>query len=339
MCTADDSSSSLHASWLEDVALLPDDELLALAYTFSHSAARLRVYLELFRARMGERAQFAACLICFDLAQKGDPQMASQFAFLQGTLVSLSRNKEWVQQLVGDQGYLYALWTQCSQSLTHVSEPLAHDAPGVAESYGILRPTDAPVVGHLQLLGDDDLDAETLEVDEQAMWSSYVQACEQFFGSGARVTTYDGSMGFRLRGHHGQARAQAFDVALEHCQKFVAPARGMRPLLLLAWGLSLKARGLLGQPNKRRQHLITQGLTAFVLAAKDVAQVAQVLGPLYADADVWPGIAELLAQYNRFVRTQYRASDREVQGATSHKMIAANHAAWVEAFVAEGMAQ
>jgi hypothetical protein len=108
-------------------------------------------------------------------------------------------------------------------------------------------------------------------------------------------------MGFRLRGHHGQARAQAFSQALEQCEKFVPPAKGMRPLLLLTWGLSLKPRGLLGQPNKRRQHLLSAGLQAFLLAGPEVAQVAEVMGPLYAEADAWPQIAALLGQYQQFV--------------------------------------
>ncbi len=294
--------ANLRAVWLKDVGSLPDDELLALAYAFSHSSDRLRVYLELFRGRVGERAQFAASLICFDLAQKGDGAMAAQFAFLRGTLQALSSNENLVAHLVGDQAYLCALWAQCSQTLADAEAASGHDGAGVAEELGVLRAEDAPIAGSLNLLTDDDLDPTALQVDEEAMWRSYVIACEQFFGSGAQMASYDGSMGFRMRNHHGQARAQAFDLALEHCQSFVPPARGMRPLLLMAWGLSLKARGLLGQPNKRRHHLLTQGLQAFVQAKDEVAQVAQVLGPLYAVLDTWPNIAMLLAQYAQYLR-------------------------------------
>jgi hypothetical protein len=227
--------------------------------------------------------------------------MAAQFAYLRGTLWQLGQTPNMVAHLVGQHAYLSALWQQCAQALQDLEGPASHDAPGVAEAYGLLRPLDAPLAGSLDLLTDDDLSAETLEVDEEAMWRSYVRACEQFFGSGVAQASYDGSMGFRLRGHHGQARAQAFSQALEQCEKFVPPAKGMRPLLLLTWGLSLKPRGLLGQPNKRRQHLLSAGLQAFLLAGPEVAQVAEVMGPLYAEADAWPQIAALLGQYQQFV--------------------------------------
>lgn len=308
MSFSEQTAASLRAAWLQDVGSLPDDELLALAYTFSNSAARLRIYLELFRGRAGQRAQFAASLICFDLAQKGDAAMASQYAFLQGTLIELSKNAELISQLVGDHAYLCALWAQCHENLMQHSAPPAHDAPGAAEAFGYLRAQDAPVAGELNLLTDDDLAPEALEVDEAEMWRIYAQGCEQFFGAGAQVATYDGSMGFRLRGHHGQARAQSFDLALERCEGFVAPARGMRPLLLMAWGLSLKARGLLGQPNKRRQHLLSQGLLGFVQATQEVTQVAQVMGPLYSDVDTWPQIAMFVAQYAQYLRQWRRAA-------------------------------
>lgn len=299
---------SLRAAWLQDVGSLPDDDLLALAYSFAHSAERLRIYLELFRGRAGLRAQFAACLICFDLAQKGDAAMAAQFAFLQGTLMDLAKNQNLASELVGQHAYLCALWAQCHEALKQSSTPEAQDAPGTAEAFGFLRAQDAPLAGSIDLLTDDDLSPEALEVDEAAMWRVYVQGCEQFFGAGAHLATYDGSMGFRLRGHHGQARAHSFDLALEHCQRFVAPARGMRPLLLMAWGLSLKSRGLLGQPNKRRQHLLIEGLMGFVQATPEVTQVAQVMGPLYADVDTWPQIAMFVAQYAQYLREWRRES-------------------------------
>jgi len=295
------SPENARAALLEDIGRLPDDELLALAYSFSHSEARLRVYLELFRQRSGERAQFAACLICFDLAQRGDVAMAAQFAYLRGTLWQLGQTPDMAAHLVGDHAYLCALWQRCSQALADLEGPASHDAPGVAEAYGILRAADAPLAGALDLLTDDDLSAEALQVDEEAMWQSYVRACEQFFGNGTSQASYDGSMGFRLRGHHGQARAQAFSMALEQGEQFVPPAKGMRPLLLLTWGLSLKPRGLLGQPNKRRQHLLCAGLWAFLEAGPQVAQVAEVMGPLYAEPDAWPQIAALLGQYQQFV--------------------------------------
>lgn len=288
------------AAYLQDIGQLPDDDLLALAYTFSHNQSRLRVYLELFRGRTGLRAQFAACLICFDLAQRGDAVMGGQFAYLRGTLLQLSLADNMVAHLVGNHSYLCELWAQCATVLRQEDTPVSHDAPGVAESFGFLRAQDAPLAGALDLLTDDDIDPSALEVDHEAMWKDYVRGCEDFFGSGINQAIYDSSMGFHLRGHHGQARAQSFDQVLERCQEFVAPAKGMRPLLLLTWGLSLKPRGLLGQPNKRRQHLLKVGIETFMMAGQTVHDVALVLSPLYAEPDAWRQISQLLGLYQQY---------------------------------------
>jgi diadenosine tetraphosphatase ApaH/serine/threonine PP2A family protein phosphatase len=303
-----DFHAEARAAHLADIGQLPDDDLLALAYTFSHNEARLRVYLEVFRGRTGSRAQFAACLICFDLAQRGDAAMGAQFGYLRGTLEALSADEALVGQLVGTHSYLCDLWARCASALRHAPSAAGHDAPGSAELLGYLRAQDAPLAGAIDLLTDDDLDPQALEVDREAMWQNYVRGCEEFFGSGINQAIYDSSMGFHLRGHHGQARAQAFDHVLEHCQEFVAPAKGMRPLLLLCWGLSLKPRGLLGQANRRRQHLLQAGIEAFIDAGEATRDVAAVLSPLYAEPDAWRQISQLLGQYQQYAALQPKAN-------------------------------
>jgi hypothetical protein len=302
MPTSDADITDNHAHLMNAIGSLPDDELLALAYTFSQNEMRLRVYLELFRSRSGERAQFAASLLCFDLARRGDAAMGVQFGYLRGTLQALRADPQWVMHLMGDHAYLCEVWGQCASVLDQQNDA-AMDAPGAAEAWGFLRADDAPIAGSLALLNDEDVAPEALEVDYETMWRSYVAGCDQFFGGGAGKMVYDGSMGFRMRGHHGQARAQAFLNVLDGCYQFVTPAKGMRPLLLLSWGLSLKTRGLLGQANKRRHHLLGEGLQAFAQAGPHVAEVAAVLGPLYADPGTWESIAALVTGYVRWCHT------------------------------------
>ena len=289
-----DQTLGTRADLLADIEALPDDELLALAYSFSQSDARLRLYLQLFRARTGERAQLAACLLCFDLAQRGDAAMAAQFGFLRGTLQALARVEAMVSRLTGGHAYLCQVWAQCAAMLGDAHDAVSHEAPGVAEAWGFLRADDTPIAGAFALLDDSDLPAASLEVDVAQMWAIYVAGCTAFFGSGGATPSYDGSLGFRLGGVHGQARAQTFLNALDQCVEFVPPARGMRPLLLLAWGLSLRGRGLLGQINRRRQHLLAAGIVAFAQAQGTSASVAGALGPLYSDAGTWSRIAEFL---------------------------------------------
>ena len=288
---------TLRNQHISEVGNLPDDELLALAYSFAQNPQRLRHYLELFRTRAGARAQLAACLLCYDLARRGDSAMGAQFGYLQSTLLALSKDETLVAHLLGDHAYLCETWSQCKAFLATNGSEASQDAPGEAESWGHLRAADAPLAGELNLLSDLDVPELDTHVDMEAMWQTYVRGCEAFFGSGIERASYDSSMGFKLRGHHGQARAQAFLQVLDSCEKFVAPARGIRPLLLLAWGLSLKPRGLLGQPNKRRQHLLTQGLEALIASGAEMAEVAHVMGPLYADATTWRDIVDLSLGY------------------------------------------
>ena len=302
-----DQTHSNQASLLAGIEALPDDDLLALAYTFGQNEERLRVYLQLFRRRTGERAQLAACLLCFDLARRGDAAMAAQFAYLRGTLQALAGDEALVTKLTGQHAYLCQVWAHCMAMLDNGQGAVSHEAPGAAEAWGYLRAGDA-----LDLLTDDDLPAARLEVNVADMWAIYVAGCAAFFGSSGAPLTYDSSMGFRMGGVHGQARAQAFLSALDQCYEFVPPARGMRPLVLLAWGLSLRGRGLLGQINRRRQHLLAAGLVAFAAANTCTASVAGVLGPLYSDANTWARMAAFLRDYVRWYKAapQHDLSDQ-----------------------------
>lgn len=278
---------------LAGLRALADDDLLALAYAFAHSPGRLRLYLEVFRARTGARAQLAASLICYDLAAHGDAAMGEQFAYLRGTIESLMGDQALVGSLMGDNPYLRTLWGQCTAALAqsaHADEP-----PELTPAY--LTTGEAPLAGSLQLLQDDDLPEAALQVDVEALWQRYIGGCAAFFGGGPGQARYDAALGFRLGGTDGQARAEAFLQVLEACREHVRPARGMRPLLLLAWGQALRPRNFFGQLNRRREALLASGLRAYAEAHLDVATVADVLGPLSADAHVWPRMAALLQAF------------------------------------------
>src|SRR5262245_12260970 len=89
-----------------EVAGLPVGDILALCYAFQKKPERLRLYLDVLRGKGGERAQFASCLICFDLARQGDHIMQREFTILGDTMRGLAQNHELVLALVGDDQYL-----------------------------------------------------------------------------------------------------------------------------------------------------------------------------------------------------------------------------------------
>ena len=93
-----------------EVSGLGVDEILALCFSFSHKLQRLRLYLDVLRRKGGQRAQFACCLICFDMARQGDEASRLEFVYLADTIRSLADNSEMIDTLVRDDPYLSFIW-------------------------------------------------------------------------------------------------------------------------------------------------------------------------------------------------------------------------------------
>lgn len=85
----------------QEIEHLDEEELLALCYSFHTSQERLKLYLDILRKRPGQRAQFASCLLCFDLARQGHEKCQQEFPLLAETLLVLSRDTFLVQKLLG----------------------------------------------------------------------------------------------------------------------------------------------------------------------------------------------------------------------------------------------
>ncbi len=95
------------ASWL-DV-----EEILDLCFAFSRDPMRLLVYLDVLRKKGGQKSQAAACLICFDLARRGDARFESEFLGLVPVMAAFSGDEGTsasLEGLLGESVYLRELW-------------------------------------------------------------------------------------------------------------------------------------------------------------------------------------------------------------------------------------
>ena len=198
---------SPEARLLEEVQSLGVEDILALCYAFQHRPERPRLYLDILRKRGGERAQFACCLLCFDLARQGDPIFQKEFAYLADTVRALSTNLVLVSALVGSDPYLRFLWELCQAQL-ELADPRFAVEPAAEAT-----PVEAIEV---ELLSDDDFSPDFgISIDERAIHQEFEEAVEAFLGSEIDMPIYDPEAGFRLRHDRDVERIERFLRALD----------------------------------------------------------------------------------------------------------------------------
>lgn len=299
--SSDDTHTLLETEKIlrHEVQGLADDDILALCYAFQHRADRLRLYLDVLRGRGGERAQFAACLIGYDLARQGDTVMQQEFILLSSTMLALSQKPHFVETLIGEDAYLSFIWELCQEALStlsqasHVQDP-AHLAANVVAHD---RQNNHAPINHVNLLSDQDFDNFELSADDAVIWRQFDEAVETFLGGVPGVPMYDLNAGFRYQTPHIQDRVQRFLNVLGSVRAHVPPARGFRALTLLFYGTHMRSRSLFGARNSLRQQMLLEGIEEFLESGPEVASIAGVLGPMHADPDVWPKIIAVLQHY------------------------------------------
>jgi hypothetical protein len=279
----------------KEVAALAVDEILALCYAFQHSLARLRLYLDVLRKRGGERAQFASCLICFDLARQGEESAQREFALLADTMRTLGQNESMTSNLVGEDPYLSFLWELCQAQLEDMDPRF--EGPDLAHGAEV-------EVATVDLLSDEDFGDELVdfgEVDDQNLWMRFDQAVEDFLGGEVGVPVYDPDAGFRVKHSRDVDRVERFVQELESLRDLIPIARGFRALVLLFYGTHMRSKSLFGVVNKRKQALLRDGLAEFIAAGPQLWEIAGVMNPLHMSADVWNKISDLIVDYLQWI--------------------------------------
>jgi hypothetical protein len=285
-----DERTQAEAQLRDEVSALGVAEILALCYAFQHKVERLFLYLDVLRRRGGERAQFAACLICFDLARQGDEGFQKEFAFLADTMIELGRKADLVHALVGDDPYLSFLWELCQAHLAEM------DPRFEAEQMS----AEATEFATVDLLSDDDFDETpdfAIAVEDASLWQRFDQAVEDFLGGEVGVPVYDPDAGFRVSNSRDVGRVEQFLRELDSLRDLIPMSRGFRALVLLFYGTHMRSRKLFGAVNQRKQQLLREGLREFVDSGPQVWEIAGVLGPLHSTPAVWDKISDVLIDF------------------------------------------
>lgn len=250
---------------------LDTGELLALGARLQRSPDRLLLYLGVLRERSGNRAQLAACLVCFDLARLGHPTAQREFYALIPTIHSLASDPLAVAELVEDDPFLLSLWHGCRSAISRDDPRDAFDG----------LHTRVELVGELDLLSDLDLGHELQDELARLAQSAHREEHEAAFARlTARQLGYDlvndvmptvsglstGTAGQldRLEEYLEQASAYAANVPL---------ARGLACLGRLFLAGHLRRHRLFGRPNPRRVEALREGLGA--LPADDPAPLVE----------------------------------------------------------------
>jgi hypothetical protein len=288
-----DATTTPEEQLRQEVAALPVDEILALCYTFKHKLERLRLYLDVLRRRGGERAQFASCLICFDLARQGEVSFQQEFVYLADTMRQLSSNTDLVGTLVSNDPYLGFLWEMCSAQLQEM-DPRFQEAPPVQQ---------VEEVATVDLLSDDDFEDFGIGIDDAEVWLRFDRAVETFLGGEVGVAAYDPEAGFRVKSSRDVERVEHFVLELESLRDLIPIARGFRALVLLFYGLHMRSKSIFGAVNQRKQALLRDGLREFLDSGPELWQVAGVLNTLHASDNVWDKISDLVLDYLQWVAT------------------------------------
>lgn len=288
-----------------EIAELETPELLALCARFQRDPERLSAYLELFRARLGPRAQFAACLVCFDIARLGVESAQREFSALAPTMVAIAADPQVIRDLLGEDPYLQAIWSDCQRALRRADPRDFHEQPQAA----------APLVGELDLLSEEEIDLSDLEPDlsdgpgERARHGS-----AEFSRRVAEQIGEDLEHGLTSSGH---AFALDTRAEIDRFERFVAEAVSRASEMPLAAGVAclgnlflashLRRTNLFGAANPRRSAALQAGLNAIRGAWPGVANAASLFareGPEVIER--FQKVSELLLDFLRFCAAEKR---------------------------------
>jgi hypothetical protein len=285
----------------EAIALLRDqarqldvEDLVDLCYARASEPLRTAVYLEALRGRPGEQAQVAACLLCFDLARRGDERREAEVQFLLPTLDYLfasstegARPKS-VQALVEKSPIVAELWQalvdQASRRDPRMNEALPEiEVDAVVE----LDLFDDAELAELEV-GLDEFDID-FSVDEEAF-----AAFDEVFN---RLMPPQGEVLFQADTGRDVERLEKLR---DHCASYAARvpvAAEMHAMTQLFLATHTRAVGLFGRRNKRRDRALVEGITAFLSLPTPPSSVAAWFAPSDlpgAAEHAWAKIAELL---------------------------------------------
>jgi hypothetical protein len=247
-----------------ELRALETPELLALCARFGRDPARLAFYLALFRARSGERAQFAACLVCFDIARQGSQAAQREFHALAPTMVAIAQDPAVVAELLAGDPYLEAQWQECQRALRH-TDP--RDT--------LLEPVEeVEIVGEVDLLSQEAIDLGDLEArfkeppEERALCEreEFLRILDAKLGRDLEQGQIFSGEGFAVESRAELDRFERFVAEAASRAERVPIAAGMACLGNLYLAAHLRRTSFFGGANPRRIAAVQAGLGSLARA-------------------------------------------------------------------------
>ncbi len=314
----------------EAAAALDVEDVVDLCYALEADELRVSIYLEALRGRPGEKAQVAACLLCFDLARRGDERREAELRLLLPTLDDLvARDARGeitvVKALMSSSEAVVALWDELSARARQRD----------------LR-ADADVV--IDAADSDFIDVDLFDADEFAELALDLEDIELaldlddevFMAFDAGLNALIPPQPRLLFAADSAEDLERLERLREHCISFhdKLPIAGeLLSMTHLFSAVHTRALGLFSRRNRRRDKSLVEGVTRFLTLPLPPSEAIGwfCAGDLPGSDDVaWPKIAELLLELISFV-----GADVDAHPA---RYAVADDAAWArgvaEAFVA-----
>lgn len=291
------------AALREAAAALDVEDLVDLCYASDPDPLRVNIYLEGLRGRGGDKAQVAACLLCFDLARRGDDRRLQELQVLLPALDALIERdalgeEPAVRVLTERSAAVATLWSDMARHA--IQRDRRADVDGVT--------ADADEVGgfvEIELFDDDDF--EMLSVQLQGLEIPLDLEEEIFKAFDEGLSRLMPQLPLPLFASDRSLDLDRLDRLAELCQSFAgrsAYAAGMLAVTGLYVASHTRARGLFMRRNKRRDRALIDGVEAFLaLKAPPAEPAAWFEGGDLAGAEpfAWDKMAEVLLELVAFV--------------------------------------
>lgn len=293
------------AALKEAASALDVEELLALCYSFQKDSFRLGVYLDVLRRKGGQKAQAAACLICFDLARRGERSFEGEFLALVPVMHAFLDDSEGTRPLdplIGESPYLRALSSELEALLRTMDPRWDH---GGADQVVDL---DQDVV-EIELLDEDDLlevdlgDLDEVASQREEQRARWHEALERFFGvdTGIRSMFQRGGQALSVFGFFAEskgelARVEALRDSARSYADAVPEAAELLPLVELFLASHMRAKNLFGRRSRARDATLAAALEHFTALERPPEHGAWLEPPTSTPAS-WEKVAEIVLDY------------------------------------------
>ena len=291
------------AALREAAAALDVEDLVDLCYASDPDPLRVNIYLEGLRGRAGDKAQVAACLLCFDLARRGDDRRLQELQLLLPALDALIE-----RDAMGEEPAVRALTERSATVATLWADMARHaiqrdrraDVDGA-----IADPAEVGGFVEIDLFDDRDFDELSQGLAELEIPLDLEDEVFEAFEEGlARLMP---PLPLPLFASDSSADLERLERLGELCQSFAgrsAYAAGMLAMTELFLASHTRTHGLFMRRNKKRDRALVDGVEAFLaLQVPPAEPAAWFEGGDLAGAEplAWEKMAEVLLELVRFV--------------------------------------